>query len=602
MNVKKIYCWATVAIIIVLCFDQTVLCVISLDELVAEEKRNVIAKQDYALNTDVAVTLKRGQSIQLDCPSNPHGIEMFIIYYHQTQLRDELEDIIRADAHFEDGHVSGGGSQVSSEGALRQADYTTCLMITQWQVEGDKISVEFRASDDLQYNHDIHRRWTSQGRHFSKMFKDWRLIPPVEISEAERIAGFARLWSEVKYNFAFFDQVPEIDWDQILIEYIPKVQAAKTAVDYYKVLRRCIALLKDGHTSVQGPSDEPKCELPIQVKAVRNQAVIVQVYPVDKIKSDKLKDELLAADLNRGDVITHIDGQSVQQILAEEIYPFISASTSQALDLRAYPKLLLGNYGTKVLLDMIKLDGTKSKVTLTRGRYRFSRKPNNFESRELEDGIVYVNLPDFGSDYVVKEFDKAFDKIEKAKGLILDVRRNTGGSTRNGYAILSRLVDKSVPGSHWKTRKYIAAYRAWGRDAKWHQGEGSTIEPHKTRHYNGPVVVLAGPGTNSAAEDFVVAFQTSERGKVIGQKTRGSTGQPLTLKLPGGGGARICTKWDSYPDGREFVGIGVIPDIEIEPTRQDIANGCDVVLEKALEVLNSPALFGIVHPVLVDPI
>ena len=93
--------------------------------------------------------------------------------------------------------------------------------------------------------------------------------------------------------------------------------------------------------------------------------------------------------------------------------------------------------------------------------------------------------------------------------------------------------------------------------------------------------------TASAAEDFLVAFQTSNRGKVIGQKTCGSTGQPLTLELPGGGGARICTKRDTYPDGREFVGIGVIPDIEIAPTCEDIAEDRDVVLEKALEVLVS---------------
>ncbi|MHC4439439.1 MAG: S41 family peptidase, partial [Planctomycetota bacterium] len=483
--------------------------------------------------------------------------------------------------------VSGGGSQVDSEGALRQAGYSTCLLITQWYVEGDKINVKFRASDDIQYNHDIYQRWNSEGRHFSKMFKDWQLIPPVEMSEAERIAGFARLWSEVKYNFAFFDQVPEIDWDQILIEYIPKVQAAKTSVDYYKALRQCIALLKDGHTGVWGPSDEPKCDLPIQVQPVRNHAVVVKVYPADKIKSDKLKDELLVANLKPGDVITHIDGQSVQQILAEKIYPYISASTSQALDLRAYPKLFLGDYGTKVLLDVVGLDGAKRKVTLTRGRYRFSREPNNFECKELQEGIVYVNLPGFGSDNVVKEFDKAFDKIKEAKGLILDVQRNGGGSTSHGYAIVSRLVKKSVPGSHWRTRKYIAAYRAWGRQEQWHQGDGSTIEPHKTKHYGGPVVVLAGPSTGSAAEDFVVAFQTSGRGKVIGQKTCGSTGQPLTIKLPGGGGARICTKRDTYPDGREFVGIGVIPDIEIEPTRQDIAEERDVALEKALEVLSS---------------
>ncbi len=42
---------------------------------------------------------------------------------------------------------------------------------------------------------------------------------------------------------------------------------------------------------------------------------------------------------------------------------------------------------------------------------------------------------------------------------------------------------------------------------------------------------------------------------------------------------------DTYPDGRDFVGIGCIPDIEIEPTRQDIAAGRDVVLKKAIDVL-----------------
>lgn len=587
MNTKQMSHWVAIAVIVVLCSNRTILHASSFDDIVAEEKLHVVARQNYTLNTDVTVMLKKGQSIQLDCPSNPHSIKKFIIYYYQTPLRDKHEDIIRADAHFEDGRASGGGSRISSERALRQAGYTMCLMITQWHVDGDTIRVEFRASDDLEYNHDIYRKWSSQGLHFSKMYKNRKLIPVIEIPEAERIAGFARLWSEVKYNFAFFDQVPEIDWDGILLEYIPKVQAAKSDVDYYKVLKQCIALLKDGHTSVWGPSDEPRCEPPIQVRAIQGQAVIVQVYPIDKIRSDKLRDELFAAQLQPGDVITHIDGQSVQQILAEEIYPFIAASTAQALDLKAYPKLLLGEYETKVLLDVVGLDGAKRKITLTRRRYRFPRKSNEFECRFLDDGLVYVNLPGFGSDRVVKEFDKAFDKIKGAQGLILDVRQNGGGSTCHGYAIVSRLVDKSVPGSHWKSRKYIAAYRAWGRDEQWQEGDHSTIEPHETKHYGGPVIVLAGPDTGSAAEDFVVAFQTGNRGTVIGQRTKGSTGQPLMIELPGGGGARICTKRDTYPDGREFVGIGIIPDVEVHPTPADIAAGRDVVLEKGIEVLKS---------------
>ncbi|MHC4742441.1 MAG: S41 family peptidase, partial [Planctomycetota bacterium] len=77
------------------------------------------------------------------------------------------------------------------------------------------------------------------------------------------------------------------------------------------------------------------------------------------------------------------------------------------------------------------------------------------------------------------------------------------------------------------------------------------------------------------------------RATVVGRKTAGSTGQPLSIKLPGFGGARICTKWDTYPDGREFVGIGIIPDVEVFPTSADIAENRDVVLEKGLEVLRS---------------
>ena len=40
----------------------------------------------------------------------------------------------------------------------------------------------------------------------------------------------------------------------------------------------------------------------------------------------------------------------------------------------------------------------------------------------------------------------------------------------------------------------------------------------------------------------------------------------LALQLPGGGRANICSKRDTYPDGRDFVGVGIAPDIVVEPT------------------------------------
>jgi hypothetical protein len=61
------------------------------------------------------------------------------------------------------------------------------------------------------------------------------------------------------------------------------------------------------------------------------------------------------------------------------------------------------------------------------------------------------------------------------------------------------------------------------------------------------VLVLTSARTYSAAEDFVVAFDAMQRGRIVGEATGGSTGQPLLFDLPGGGKARICTKRDSYP-------------------------------------------------------
>jgi C-terminal processing protease CtpA/Prc len=99
------------------------------------------------------------------------------------------------------------------------------------------------------------------------------------------------------------------------------------------------------------------------------------------------------------------------------------------------------------------------------------------------------------------------------------------------------------------------------------------------------MVVLTGHETASSAENFLVSIDSIKRATVVGQRTFGSTGQPLSFELPGGGKARICTKRNTYPDGRDIVGVGIIPDIEVNPTKEDRISGRDVVLEKALEVL-----------------
>ena len=52
---------------------------------------------------------------------------------------------------------------------------------------------------------------------------------------------------------------------------------------------------------------------------------------------------------------------------------------------------------------------------------------------------------------------------------------------------------------------------------------------------------------------------------------------------------RICTKDDRYSDGKEFVGIGIQPDVLIHPTVKDFHAGRDTVLEAAIAELRAVA-------------
>ena len=218
---------------------------------------------------------------------------------------------------------------------------------------------------------------------------------------------------------------------------------------------------------------------------------------------------------------------------------------------------------------------------------KLPRKPwKRLEYQVLSGNIAYVALRTFGDNDVDADFDAAFPEIRKNDALILDVRENGGGSSNIGWVILGYLTDQPFSDTQWRTRDYKPAFRAWGTLEKWYSQGSSPLAPHGPDPYRKPVVVLTGAHTYSAGEDFAVVFDAMKRGKIIGEPTGGSTGQPLPIDLPGGGSARICTKHDRYPDGREFVGVGIHPDVVVHPTVADFRAGRDTVLEAALRELH----------------
>ena len=61
-----------------------------------------------------------------------------------------------------------------------------------------------------------------------------------QLSDSDKLYGLSLFWREVSYNFAFFDQVPELDWDQAYKEFIPPGSGNEI---YFRILPCAAAVL-----------------------------------------------------------------------------------------------------------------------------------------------------------------------------------------------------------------------------------------------------------------------------------------------------------------------------------------------------------------------
>ena len=442
------------------------------------------------------------------------------------------------------------------------------------------------------------------------------------LSDAEKIAGLSKFWSEASYNFAYFDKT-NINWDSTYQAYIPTVLATKTTYDYYRVLERFCALLKDGHTDISPPWSLYGYSTYVPVRFV----LIDQKPYVTRVLKG------LSDTVPVGSELLTVKGQPVRQYLDSDVFPYISASTEQQKWNSALMQLWGATTDTTTIYPMT--FRTPSGQTLSFNSRLFSQRERDGSQWVLGNGaslpksqlsrltllpgdIAHVELTSFGDEKIIDQFKAMLPQLRTAKGIILDIRQNGGGSSGVGAEILKYFTDeKQLNGSVWRTRELRSAYKAWGsyyatqkldsarakneffqralKTAKgnfWFKGDTMTFDNSISEpRLLAPMVVLAGNNTASAAEDFLILIRQLKKTRIpiVGEPSMGTTGQPLPFSLPGGGSARVCTKRDTYADGTDFVGVGVKPDVVIQPTVQSIVSGKDVVLEQAATMLIAKA-------------
>ena len=428
----------------------------------------------------------------------------------------------------------------------------------------------------------------------------YRPLNGKSLTEDERLFGFINFWTEVKYNFAFFDQVPNLTWEQVLIDYLPKVRNASSNLEYYRILQEVCALLNDGHTNIFIPSElESEFGFPA-----------VTISPIDDALFITNTDIQFEKKIPLGSKLIKVDGLTVEKFIEKQIRPYISSSTEHIRRNIEAHEVLKGMRTDSVRIEILTPENQLRQLSLSRNpsdtEWIIKNEPWELSSFRKIGDIAYVSLNSFGNSQIVEEFEGYLDSIQSSRALIIDLRKNGGGSSWNGYNILKHLTDRPIITSKWKTREHKPAYKAWGafidgdsdnlgswdrevlasyNDDYWFESGPDTIAPSNNQVIKLPTVVLIGNNTGSAAEDFLVAADPIDHFTTMGDFTYGSTGQPMILRLPGGGKARICTKRDTYPDGREFVGYGIQPDILAPKTIEDILTGEDSVLNMAIKRL-----------------
>ncbi|MCB0575959.1 MAG: hypothetical protein KDC61_15495 [Saprospiraceae bacterium] len=432
---------------------------------------------------------------------------------------------------------------------------------------------------------------------------------PNTISKADKVYGLSRFWQEVNYNFIYLDKVDRDMWDKEYKKLIIEVQDTPDDYAYYRLLQQFCALLKDGHTNVYFPDTVQKNlyntyfgEYRLFMSNIDGKAIVTRV-------NASKKDEIPI-----GSEVVAVNGQTTSDYLAEKVVLYISSSTDYILADRAVQMMFQAPIGTSFDITIKQPDGVRKTLKLTHAETLEKEVYPPFEQwgllqfKWMENGAAYLALNSFDNPKIDTLFLEILPELYKAKKLIVDLRNNGGGSTGVGRIILEYLTnDTLLYGSRQQSRLHIPSFKAWGmwtaetdtagnawatqeylsyRDRFYHQFPYApdTVRLQEKRLVV-PTVLLIGHETASAAEDFLIYADNQKHMFKIGEETYGSTGQPIMFKLPGGGSARICTKKDTYPDGREFVGYGIQPDLVVRKSLADYMNDHDPALEAALNYL-----------------
>jgi tricorn protease len=364
------------------------------------------------------------------------------------------------------------------------------------------------------------------------------------------------MWIAMKYRY-YLTSMNGYDWAAIKAKYETMLKYVGANEDVYNLGNAMIGEMSSSHTGMSGPPTRSMPQLytthflGFDLEPADGRYRINHVYrdgPADK--------EWL--DLKVGDYVLAIDGQDLRA--GDNYWKILSTTSNEYIPVKV-SKTPTGE-GARVvrIASVTNLGNIKYEEWVLNNR--------DIVDKETNEQIAYVHIRSMNAQSLDR-FQNEINRFWNKKGIIIDVRYNTGGN------IDEPLLDIIARRPYMFTNPRTGA-RTWGR------------RPQQA--IAGPKVMMINQRSFSDGEATPMGFRTLGLGRLVGTPTAGGVIWTNSYSLINGASVRSPsqlavtydpTKPNNY--GINLENYGVSPDVWVQNTPIDEVKGIDRELEAAIQ-------------------
>ncbi|MBL0937544.1 MAG: hypothetical protein IBJ03_01545 [Gemmatimonadaceae bacterium] len=399
-----------------------------------------------------------------------------------------------------------------------------------------------------------------------------------------RVLAGARLWSLTRGRHAHRDLYDD-DADAVFERALPRLESARTAVEYATTLRSFVGAFDDAQVRLEGASMDSVrgiAALPFRVRWVDGRAVI----------SDLVRDSVTRAlALEAGQEVTAVDGYPMPSWMIDHQRD-VSAPNEWTRQRLLMEQLPFGAPGNS-LMRVRDVSGRERQLAVPRTREYVAllaqvERPNQPAAIALTGGVSYLDVNRLTDQTV----DDAIARHRGARAWIVDLRGALADSSLVGERVLQALRARPVAVSAVELHRYQSApclaptlREATAQCPDERETRARVIRGDTARHYAGRVVALVDERTSGAMERLALAIEAATEVTFIGSASSGSAADAVDVSLPGNLTVQLPAMELRRIDQSQWQRIGITPVVDARLTLRGVRSGVDDVIERAQQWL-----------------